>query len=80
MKMLNIEEVQQVSGGDFEITVTSHVSDAEFPFFMNVLGQILTGKVDAAAFGDLISKNAQDFTNIPIQSIKVGNFVITPAQ
>lgn len=78
MKVLNLKDVQQVSGGDFSVTVTSHVPDAEVPFFSNALTLLLTGQLDAAAFGALISNNAEDVTNIPIQSIKVGNFMITP--
>jgi hypothetical protein len=76
MKVLNQQDVQLVSGGDIGITVNSNVPQDEIPFFINVLGQILTGQIDAEGFGKLISENAANFTNIPIQSIKIGNFTI----
>lgn len=78
MKVLNLKDVQQVSGGDFSVSVTSHVPDAEVPFFANALTLLLTGQLDAVQFGTLITDNAAAITNIPIQSIKVGNFMITP--
>ncbi len=78
MKVLSMEAVNQVSGGDLGVSLTANVPTADATVFAGVLGLLLTGQLDAAGFANAINANVANFNDMAIQSITVGNFLITP--
>ena len=78
MKVLNLSEVNHVSGGDIAVSLAANVPTADTAVFANVLGLLLTGQLDAAGLATALNANVANFNDMAIQSITVGNFVITP--
>ncbi|MBN9287280.1 MAG: hypothetical protein BGO43_15415 [Gammaproteobacteria bacterium 39-13] len=77
MKVLNSNEMNQVSGGDVSVSITANVPDADVSAFSGLLGLLLTGQLDAASLANTLTTNADSFNGMPLQSITVGDFVIT---
>lgn len=79
MKVLNLENCQNVSGGDIAVSLSANVPTDATPTFINLLGLLLTDQLSAESLGQLITENASTFNEMPIEKINVGNFAITRA-
>ncbi len=79
MKLLNLENCQHVSGGDVSVTLTANVPTENTAQFVNLVGMLLTGQLDAKTLAYVIDTNAGSFNDMPIEKIIVGNYAITRA-
>jgi len=79
MKLLNLENCQQVSGGDVDVTVTANIPTDQTGQFLNLLGMLLTNQLNAKVLSYVIDTAQPSFNDMPIEKIVVGNFVITRA-
>lgn len=77
MKLLDLENCQQVSGGDVAVTLTANVPTDQTPQFLNLLGMLLTNQLNAKVLGSIVDNAAPSFNDMPIEKIVVGDFVIT---
>lgn len=78
MKELNVTELNKVSGGDIGVTITANVATADEGVFAVMVGQYLTGQLDAAGFAAAITAHADSFNNMKLTNIVIGHFTITP--
>ncbi len=77
MKVLNLENCQNVSGGDIAVSLAANVPTDATPTFINLVGLLLTNQLTAESLGQLITENAGAFNEMPLEKITVGNFAIT---
>lgn len=79
MKLLNLENCQQVSGGDVSVSLTANVPTENTTQFVTLVGMLLTGQLDAKSLAYVIDTNAGSFNDMPIEKIVVGNYIISRA-
>lgn len=79
MKLLNLENCQQVSGGDVSVSLTANVPTENTTQFVTLVGMLLTGQLDAKTLANVIDTNAGSFNDMPIEKIVVGNYIISRA-
>ncbi|MGE3319728.1 MAG: hypothetical protein AB7I18_10590 [Candidatus Berkiella sp.] len=77
MKTLNLENCQQISGGDAAVSVTANVPTENTAAFVNLLGLLLTNQLDAKTLAAYLDNDAANFNDMPIETITFGNYVIT---
>lgn len=78
MQYLSLKDIQQVSGGDLSASVTFNVPDDYRYVFLNLLGSMLTGNLNASTFANAVASEPWAYDQMAITAIGVGNFTITP--
>lgn len=78
MKHLNLEEVQNVSGGDFDIQIVAHVGSHVGGYVSDLFSQVINGNINGTdqfmtALNNAIT-NGANFNDVRIRDITFTDF------
>jgi hypothetical protein len=78
MKTLSIETTQQISGGDFDVSIEARVSAQDINQFMSLFGSFSTGQLQNTtdfvnALNNYLSYG-ENFDDVRLTSIQITNF------
>lgn len=77
MKLLKIEDLNEIAGGNTTISVTVDVPGADINNLALLLGELLTNQLDAATLAAALSNSPANFNEMIVKSITINNFTIT---